>query len=310
MQGDFDISEDDERSELLSVRDWVRWGASAFERAGLYYGHGSDNALDEAFYLVLWALKLPLDLPAAYLEARLVASERAAVAKVLDARIRTRKPAAYLTGEAWFAGLCFEVNEQVLIPRSPIAELIQAGFEPWLAAPPDTILDLCTGCGCIGIACAVAFPDAQVDLAELEAPACEVCRRNVERHDLVERCRVLQGDLFDAAGDRRYDLIICNPPYVPAAECDALPAEYQHEPRGALVSGADGMDCVARLLDEAPMHLHKGGTLVCEIGASQAEFDARFPQFPGLWPEFAHGGSGVFVISRADLVNWQASRVQ
>lgn len=297
---------DDARAGLQTVRDWVRWGASAFERAGLYYGHGTDNALDEAFHLVLWVLKLPFDVPATYLEAQLVPAECVAVAALLDERICSRKPAPYLTGEAWFAGLSFEVNEHVLVPRSPTAELILAAFEPWLATAPERILDLCAGCGCIGIACACAFPDASVDLAELDAEACQVCTRNVARHHLEARCEVLQGDLFDALKGRRYDLVVCNPPYVPAAECDVLPAEYQREPRAALVSGDDGMDLVARVLEQAPKHLNPGGTLVGEIGGSRAEFDARFPQFPALWPTFEHGGSGVFVVSRADLVNWCA----
>lgn len=290
---------------LRSVRDWVRWGASAFERAGLVYGHGTDNALDEAFHLVLWALKLPYDLPTVYLEAALTTSECAAVHALLQRRITTRQPAPYLTGEAWFAGLPFEVDEHVLVPRSPIAELIEQGFAPWLTAPPQRILDLCTGSGCIGIACALAFDDAHVDLADVDAGALTVCRRNVARHGVGARVAVLQSDLFAALGTRIYDLIVVNPPYVPAAECDALAPEYHTEPRLALDGGVDGMDLVARILTEAPGHLAESGTLVCEIGGSRNEFEARFPRLSAMWPDFAHGGDGVFVVTRAELLGWQ-----
>lgn len=295
---------DEARASLTTVRDFVRWAASAFARAGLTFGHGTDNALDEAFYLVLWALRLPPDLPAVYLEATLTRSERDAVLTLLERRLRTREPAAYLTGEAWFGGLSFEVDRRVLIPRSPIAELIAARFAPWLTQPPATILDLCAGSGCIGIACAVAFPAARVDLAELDAAAVAVCRRNVARHALTDRVRVAAGDLFAPLAGARYDLIVTNPPYVPEPEWSALPAEYHHEPRQALAGGADGMDVMARILAAVPEHLKDGGLLVGEIGGSQAEFDARFPGFPAVWPEFTNGGDGVFVVERAALADW------
>lgn len=298
----------DDYATLRTVRDWIRWGASAFERAGLSYGHGSDNALDEAFHLVLWALKLPFDLPATYLEAALTDAECATVHELLERRIATRKPAPYLTGEAWFAGLPFFVDERVLVPRSPIAELIAAGFEPWLRHTPRRILDLCAGSGCIGIACALAFPDARVDLADVDAGAGDVSRRNLARHCVEAQVEVVTGDLFAAVGARRYDLVVCNPPYVPAAEWAALAPEYHHEPRRALESGVDGMALVARLLGEAAGHLEREGLLVGEIGGSRREFEERFHRFPGVWPEFERGGDGVFVISRAELVNWWASQ--
>jgi ribosomal protein L3 glutamine methyltransferase len=289
---------------LRTVRDLVRWGASEFLRAGLVFGHGTDNALDEAFHLVLWRLRLPLDLPAVYLEANLADSERRAVVELLNARVQTRKPAAYLTGEAWFCRLAFEVNEHVLIPRSPIGEMIGDEFRPWLATPPRRILDLCSGSGCIGIACALVFPEAQIDLAEIDQRALAVIERNVRRHGVADRVSVAAGDLFAPLHGQRYDLIVSNPPYVPLAEWTALAAEYQHEPRLALEAGDDGMDVVARILSEATAYLEDEGTLVCEIGGSQDEFDARFPKFPGAWPEFAHGGDGVFAISRKDLQAW------
>jgi ribosomal protein L3 glutamine methyltransferase len=295
---------------LRSVRDFVRWGASEFQRAGLVYGHGTDNALDEAYYLVLWALRLPLELPALYLEANLAESERRAVIELLRARITTRKPAPYLTGEAWFAGMSFEVDERVLIPRSPIAELIERRFEPWIVREPHAILDLCAGSGCIGIACAAAFPEAQVDLAEIDAAALQLLERNLERHGLQRRVGVAAGDLFAPLAGRRYDLIVSNPPYVPQQEWRELAPEYKHEPRRALEAGADGMDVVARILAEAPTHLNADGLLVCEIGGSQGEFESRFLDIPVSWPDFDKGGDGVFVIGRAELVAWNEAQAR
>ncbi len=289
---------------LSTIRDFVRWGASEFNRAGLAFGHGSDNALDEAFHLVLWRLGLPFDVPATYLEAVLTAGEREAIVDLLQRRVATRKPAAYLTGEAWFAGLSFYIDERVLVPRSPIGELIQKEFKPWLSSEPASILDLCAGSGCIGIACAYAFPSAHIDLGEIDYGAIEVIQRNIARHHVEDRVRIATGDLFAPLKGRRYDLIVSNPPYVPAAEWAELAPEFHHEPRRALEAGNDGMEVVVRMLAEAPAHLTPGGVLVCEIGGSQLEFDARFPDIPVAWPEFEHGGDGVFVISRDDLSAW------
>jgi ribosomal protein L3 glutamine methyltransferase len=290
---------------LQTVRDLVRWGASEFSRAGLAFGHGTDNALDEAFHLVLWRLGLPFDLPATYMEAVLTMAEREAVIELLQRRVMTRKPAAYLTGEAWFAGLSFYIDERVLVPRSPIGELVQKEFRPWLTQAPASVLDLCAGSGCIGIACAYAFPDAHVDLGEIDYGAIEVIQRNIARHHVEDRVRIATGDLFVPLKGRRYDLIVSNPPYVPAAEWAELAPEFHSEPRRALEAGADGMDVVARILAAASEHLSPRGVLVCEIGGSFAEFEARFPDIPVAWPEFEHGGDGVFVISRADLARWQ-----
>lgn len=288
-------------SALRTVRDLVRWGASEFARAKLTYGHGTDNALDESFHLVLHALALPTDVPTLYLEAAVTASERARVLKLLTARIKTRKPAAYLIGEIAFCGLSFEVNEQVLIPRSPIAELIERRFEPWLQVEPLRILDLCTGSGCIGIATAMVFPQATVDLGEISPEAIKVARRNVLRHGLEQRVSVRKSDLF-AELHGPYELIVSNPPYVPAAEWKALAKEYHHEPRLALEAGKDGMDVVARILREAPAQLTPNGLLVCEVGGSVEEFEARWPRLPVTWVEFERGGDGVFVITREALV--------
>ncbi|ROH85604.1 50S ribosomal protein L3 N(5)-glutamine methyltransferase [Stagnimonas aquatica] len=290
--------------ELHTVRDYVRWGASAFARAGLVYGHGTDNALDEAFHLVLWALKLPADLPTVYLEAALTAEEKSRVYALLRERIDSRRPAAYLIGEIQFCGLPFTVDERVLIPRSPIGEMIGQGFQPWLTVEPQRILDLCAGSGCIGIACAQAFPEAEVDLGELSEGALEVCEINILRHHCGGQVRAIKSDLFAAFKGRRYELIVSNPPYVPEIEVDNLGPEFQHEPRMALAAGIDGMDIVERILNEAAEHLSEGGLLVCEIGGSQEEFNARFPDIPVAWPEFERGGDGVFVIGKADLEDW------
>jgi len=295
-----------ETDVLVTVRDLVRWGASRFREAGLVFGHGTDNALDEAFHLVLHALHLPPDVPAIYLEAHVTARERAAALKLLRARVTTRKPAAYLLGHIEFCGLDFEIDENVLIPRSPIGELIQRGFSPWLQNEPARVLDLCTGSGCIGIACALAFEDAQVDLADISSKALAVARRNIGKHVVGNRVRAIKSDVFDGLVNEVYDLIVTNPPYVPNAEWKALAAEYRHEPKLALAAGNDGMDIVARILAEAPRHLSNEGWLVCEVGGSVAEFEARWPDLPVTWVEFApeNGGmdAGVFIISRADLV--------
>ncbi|WP_292999218.1 50S ribosomal protein L3 N(5)-glutamine methyltransferase [Nevskia sp.] len=293
---------------LRTVRDLIRWGASEFNRQGLVFGHGTDNALDEAFHLVLSTLKLPFDLPAAYLATHLADYERAAVIAVLRERVASRKPAPYLTGIAYFCGLEFEVNEKTLVPRSPIGEMIESGFQPWLPSEPATILDLCSGSGCIGIASAFAFPQATVDLAEIDDGAAAVLVRNIARHHLNERVRPVIGDLFGPVGSRRYDLIVSNPPYVPTAEWAALAPEFQHEPKRALEAGADGMDIVERILREAPAHLSDDGVLICEIGGSDDEFEARFPGIPVAWPEFEKGGDGVFVITRRDLNDWLRAR--
>ncbi len=291
-----------ETDALNTVRDLVRWGASRFREAELHYGHGTDNALDEAYFLTLWALHLPMDLPAIYLESTVTSAERGAVIKLLRSRIATRKPAAYLIGEIEFAGMPFFVDDRVLVPRSPIGELIRRDFEPWLQGVPERILDLCTGSGCIGIACANQYPHAQVDLGDISSGALAVARKNIKRHGLGQRVHALRSDVYDGLGDATYDLIVTNPPYVGTAEWKGLPDEYRHEPRIALEAGSDGMDIVERILAGAPERLRPGGLLICEVGDSVEEFDARWPRLPVTWIEFDHGGDGVFLISREDLV--------
>lgn len=299
----------DDLSGLRTVRDFIRWGTSRFNEAGLVFGHGTDNALDEAAALVLHALHLPPDLPAEWLGAALTRSERETVAALLRRRLDERVPAAYLTGEAWFAGLAFRVDARVLIPRSPIAELIERGFEPWVAdLEVRRILDLCTGSGCIGIACATAFPQARVDLADLSSDALEVARENLVRHGLDDRVRTVRSDLFEGL-DGTYDLIVSNPPYVSEAQMQGLPEEYRHEPAAALAGGAEGLDFALRILHEAPAYLTDEGWLVLEVGEGAAALEARVPGLALTWPEFGRGGDGVCMVSAADLgAYWRTKR--
>jgi ribosomal protein L3 glutamine methyltransferase len=297
--------------ELSTVIDFIRWGASRFNEARLSFGHGNDSAIDEATQLVLHALHLPPDTPPAYGAARLTAVEQGSVLELFRRRIEERRPAAYLTGEGWFAGLAFEVDERVLVPRSPIAELIMAGFEPWLGGREvQRVLDLCTGSGCIGIATAVHQPHWQVDVADISDGALELARRNAREHDVAARVRVLRSDLFRQLDGEIYDLIVSNPPYVPAGEVAALPPEYQFEPSLGLASGVDGLDLPLRILAAAPEHLSEHGLLVCEVGDSEAALTALLPQVPFAWIEFKVGQMGVLVIEREDLLAHHHSFVQ
>ncbi len=290
---------------LLTIQDFIRWGASRFNAEGLFFGHGTDNALDEAAQLVLHALHLPPDLPVGYRDCRLTLPERHQVCELLQRRISERKPAAYLTNQAWFAGLELYVNEDVIVPRSPLAELVEVGFDPWIEAEGlHRILDLCAGSGCIGIACAVYLPGAEVDLAEVSQAAIEVAAVNVRRHRLEERVRVLESDLFANLGDNRYDLIVSNPPYVGADELADLPEEYRKEPRVGLAGGEHGLDLVLRILRDAPTHLEEDGFLLVEVGDTAAELERRFPDLPCLWIDFERGGEGVFLMKRGQLVEF------
>ncbi|HET9049833.1 MAG TPA: 50S ribosomal protein L3 N(5)-glutamine methyltransferase [Chiayiivirga sp.] len=289
--------------ELTTIIDFIRYGASRFSAAGLSFGHSYDNALDEATQLVLHALHLPHDLSPTYGQARLTALEKEAVLGLFDRRIRERIPACYLTGEAWFAGLCFKSDPRALVPRSPIAELIESGFQPWLAEREvQRALDLCTGSGCIAIATAVYRPDWQVDAVDLSADALELARSNVARFDVGDRVRLIQSDLFNGLAGERYDLIVTNPPYVTHDEVAALPDEYRFEPELGLRAGEDGLDLALRILRDAPDHLSEDGLLICEVGESERALVKLLPQLPLAWVEFKVGQMGIFVAEREDLV--------
>ncbi len=291
-----------ELDQLRTIRDFIRLGVSLFNREELHFGHGTDNALDEAVWLVLHALHLPPDFPADYFDTRLTDPEKREVMALLRRRVEERLPVPYLINSAWFAGLEFYVDERVLIPRSPVAELVEQGFSPWIEpGRVGRILDLCTGGGCIAIACAVAFPQAAVDASELSAEALEVAAINVERHHLREQLELIHSDLFERLQGRRYDIIVSNPPYVDAGEMAALPPEFRHEPRMALAAGGDGLDIVRRILAGAAEHLNPGGILVVEVGNSEQALVEAFPELPFVWLEFERGGEGVFLLTREQL---------
>ena len=289
--------------ELSTVRDWLRWAVSRFNEAGLFFGHGTDNAYDEAVWLILHTLHLPHDRLEPFLDARLTHTERLAVLNILEQRIVRRLPAAYLTGEAWLGDFRFHVDERVIVPRSFFAELLHEGMTPWV---PDAhaihdALDLCTGSGCLAILMAHAFPNAAIDGVDISADALEVARRNVSDYGLDERIRLVQSDLLAGVADRRYDLIICNPPYVTAESMAALPAEYRHEPALALGAGDDGLDIVRRLLACAADHLTEHGLLFIEVGHNADIMEAAFPELPVTWIDAPSGESKIFMLSREQL---------
>jgi ribosomal protein L3 glutamine methyltransferase len=288
-------------TELRTVRDYIRYGASQFERSGLYFGHGTDNAWDDAVQIVLHTLALPPESDSMVLDARLTSSERKSVLKLIQKRVEERVPTPYLLGYAWFCGMRFKVDERVLIPRSPIAELIEAGFQPWMIREPRRVLDLCTGSGCIGIACADAFPHAEVDLADISSDALAVAAENIAWHEMGHRVVAVQSDVFDGLKGRQYDLIVSNPPYVDEEDMSDLPAEYHHEPELALAAGHDGLDIVKRILREAPEYLTDSGVLVVELGNSWVHLQEAFPEIPFTWLDFERGGHGVFLLTASEL---------
>ena len=291
------------RQELLTLRDLLRFAVSRFNEARLFFGHGSDNAWDEASYLLLHTLHLPLDRLEPFLDARLSADERQAVFDIIEQRVATRRPAAYLTHEAWLGEHRFYVDERVIVPRSFIAELLREQLEPWIDDPwaISSVLDLCTGSGCLAILAALTFPEAEVDALDISPDALAVARRNIADYTLGARVQAIESDAFMAIAGRRYDLIISNPPYVNAESMAALPQEYRHEPELALASGEDGLDFTRRILGEARAHLNPGGLLIVEIGHNRDAVETTFPETPFTWLDTSAGDEHVFLLRREEL---------
>jgi ribosomal protein L3 glutamine methyltransferase len=282
--------------ELSTVADLLRWFATQLAHSDVFYGHGTDNAWDEALALLCGRLGIAPEKLQFVVSARLPARERRELVRLLERRIVQRVPVPYLVGEAWFAGRRFLIEPGVLIPRSPIAELIEAEFSPWLPHTPERILDLGTGSGCIGVACAHAFPYALVTLSDTDDAALSLAERNVALHDVGDRVEIVRADVFDGLEPTRYDLIVTNPPYVNASDMEDLPREFRHEPRTALAAGEDGLDVMRRVLRDARAWLNDDGVLVGEVGASAGALTAQFPAIPFVWPDLTRGGHGVFVV--------------
>jgi len=291
-------------TQLHTVADYCRYGASLFNQAELFFGHGNDNALHEALTLVMYALSLPEEMSEEILNCRLIEQEKLNILALFEQRITTKQPVAYITNLAYFAQLPFYVDERVLVPRSPIGELIEKHFAPNFSEekPPQRILDLCTGSGCIAIACASYFPEAEVDAVDLSLDALNVALINIENHGLSEQVIPIQSDVFSGVEGQSYDLIVTNPPYVDKQDIDSLPAEYTHEPEMGLGCGEDGLDIVRVILAQSANHLSDNGILICEVGNSQYHVEALYPEVDFTWLTFERGGHGVFMLTKAELV--------
>jgi ribosomal protein L3 glutamine methyltransferase len=290
--------------ELETVRDWLRYAVSRFASTGLYFGHGTSNAYDEAAYLILHTLHLPLDRLEPFLDAKLSHVEREEVLDIIARRVNERMPAAYLTHEAWLGEHRFYVDERVLIPRSYIAELLREGLSPWIADPEriQTALDLCTGSGCLAILMAHQFPNADVDAADISSDALAVALRNVTEHGFQGRVNLIRSDLLSNLTEKEYELIVSNPPYVTAMAMEELPPEYSHEPQLALAGGDDGLDAVRTIVERAAGFLSPEGLLVVEVGANRDATEAAFPRLPFTWLATPSSEDSVFLLRRADLL--------
>jgi len=295
-----------EPKELQTIRDFIRWSVSCFNEKGLTFGHGTETAWDEAVALILHSLYLPHDINPVVLDARLTEIEREKLIKLISQRINDRIPVPYLTHEAWFAGLSFYVDERVLIPRSPIAELIEKEFQPWIEHHAIThILDLCTGSGCIAIACAHAFPNAHIDASDISEEALAVAKMNIIRHQAEDQITLYPSNLFSSLPTKQYDVIVSNPPYVDAEDMSTLPPEYLHEPKLGLAAGKSGLDIVLKILQHAPQFLSPQGILIVEVGNSEQALSEKFPDVPFTWLEFERGGGGVFLLTQKQLLDYQ-----
>jgi ribosomal protein L3 glutamine methyltransferase len=289
-------------TDLKTIRDFIRFAMSRFNAEGLYYGHGTDNAWDEAIALILHTLHLPHDINPTILDANLTQEERKKIYELIVERVEKRIPVPYLTHEAWFFGLPFYVDERVLIPRSPIAELIERHFQPWI--DPDKverILDLCTGSGCIAIACAKAFPGVEIDASDMSSDALMVAKINILRHAVEDQVHLYQSDLFMSLPEKKYNIIVSNPPYVSTEEMFNLPNEFKHEPQLGLAAGTTGLDIATRILQEASHYLTSDGILIVEVGNSEYALVETYPTLPFTWLEFERGGSGVFMLTAEQL---------
>ncbi|MFZ9034497.1 MAG: 50S ribosomal protein L3 N(5)-glutamine methyltransferase [Francisellaceae bacterium] len=301
-----EINVDALAGDLETIRDYLRWASSRFYEANLYYGHGTDSAWDEAVHLVLQALYLPLDFDDRILDAKLTHVERQKVIKWVYRRVVERIPLPYLTKTAWFAGLKFHVDQRVIIPRSPVGELIRNHFSPWIDENRvHRVLDLCAGSGCIGIATAYAFSEAQVVLADISKEALEVAKINANNHHLGDRLSLIRTDLFENLNGQKFDLIVSNPPYVDEDDFATMPSEFSKEPVLALTSGKDGLDITRRILLEAHEHLNDDGTLIVEVGNSQYALMEAYPNVPFTWLSFESGGDGVFLLTKQELTDYR-----
>jgi len=292
---------DEAVSELHTIQDMLRWTVSRLNAANVYYGHGTDNPWDEAVQLVLPSVFLPLDIPEDMHTARLTSSERHRIVERVIRRVNERVPVAYLTNKAWFCGMEFYVDERVLVPRSPIGELIDNRFSGILQQQPTHILDMCTGSGCIAIACAYAFPETEVDAVDISTEVLAVTERNIEAHGIEQWVTPIRSDLFRELPALQYDLIVTNPPYVDEEDMADLPQEYRHEPELGLAAGSDGLKLARRILACAPDYLTENGVLICEVGNSMVHLMAEYPDIPFTWLEFENGGDGVFMLTKQQL---------
>jgi len=302
MESNLEVLAQEAIEELKTVHDFLRWGVSRFNASDIYYGHGTDNPWDECLSLVSFALNMPPQLNAEILSSNLTLSERGSIVDLICQRISTKKPAAYLTNIAYFVDLPFYVNESVLVPRSPIGELIRNQFDGLINHEPQRIMDLCTGSACIAIACAYAFPEAQVDALDISPEALSIADENIHRLDVADRVLPIMSDVFSGVSGQHYDLIVSNPPYVDAEDIGDMPEEFHHEPEIGLASGNDGLDITRTILAQAAEHLTDSGVLIVEVGNSMIHLQAEFPQVAFNWIEFEHGGLGVFSLTKAQLV--------